>query len=189
MKDVTGGSAATAEPSSGAASSCPGCGVTLPVVEGTAHPYMTCTPACWAVYGRVLAAQYEQPERMRFHQLVVDSYAVQHPGTGSDPRAVQSVGIHLMTLCLFLEHGTDPALGATLHRRMVERPVFHLLQAPTHRGTFTCSDIPVSGSAERAREAVYDWARSVWAAWSTHHEVVREWLTISGLLPTRSTRR
>lgn len=35
---------------------------------------------------------------------------------GDDPRAVQSVGIHLMTLCMFIEQGTDPALGTRLHR-------------------------------------------------------------------------
>ena len=29
-----------------------------------------------------------------------------------DRRAVQSVGIHLMTLALFLEHGVDPARGS-----------------------------------------------------------------------------
>lgn len=73
-----------------------------------------------------LAAQYQDPSRMSFHQIVVDTYAVQHPD-GDDPRAIQPVGIHLMTLCLFLERGTDPALGTRLHRLMVERPVFHWL--------------------------------------------------------------
>jgi len=43
---------------------------------------------------------------MAFHQLIVDAYAVQHPG-GGDRRAVQSVGIHLMTLAMFIEDGVD----------------------------------------------------------------------------------
>jgi hypothetical protein len=60
---------------------------------------MTCSPACWARYGELLSVQYSDPERMAFHQLIVDTYAVQHPD-GDDPRAIQSVGIHLMTLCL-----------------------------------------------------------------------------------------
>jgi hypothetical protein len=90
---------------------------------------MTCSPACWVRYGDLLAAQYSNPERMAFHQLVVDTYAVQHPD-GDDPRAIRSVGIHLMTLCLCLERGTDPSLGTRLHRRMVDRPVFHQLEPP-----------------------------------------------------------
>ena len=87
---------------------------------------MTCSTSCWQRYGELLAAQYSDLERMVFHRLVVDTYAVQHPG-GDDPRAVRSVGIHLMRLCLFLERGVDPALGTKLHRRMVDRPVFHRL--------------------------------------------------------------
>jgi len=109
---------------------CPGCRVRLPAVEAPVHPYMTCSPACWVRYGDLLAAQYANPERMAFHQLVVDTYAVQHPD-GDDPRAIQSVGIHLMTLCLFLERGTDPALGTRLHRRMIDRPAFHQLKPPS----------------------------------------------------------
>ena len=62
--------------------------------------------------------QYSDAGRRAFHQLVVDAYAVQHPD-GADPRAIRSVGIHLMTLCVFIERGVDPALGTRLHRRMV----------------------------------------------------------------------
>src|SRR5688572_24525153 len=89
---------------------CPGCGVALPAETGPTHPYMLGSPACWRGFGELLAAQYSEPRRMGFHQVVVDAYAAQHPG-GDDPRAVQSVAIHLMTLALFLERGVDPALG------------------------------------------------------------------------------
>ncbi len=126
---------------------------------------MTGSAACWGAYGKLLAAQYNDPKRMQFHQLVVDSYAVQHPG-GDDPRAVRSVGIHLMTLCLFLEHGSDPALGTGRHKRMVERPVFHRLIPPGQRGRLSCLDVPVRGPVPAARSSVYVWAKDAWAAWS-----------------------
>jgi hypothetical protein len=112
---------------------------------------------------------------------------VQHPGTGGDPRAIRSVGIHLMTLCLFLEHGADPALGPRLHRRMVERPVFHELAPPRRRGDLTCADIPVSGTPDQVRTAALAWARTAWTAWSDHHETVREWLTTAQLIPAPGT--
>ncbi|MGI8679470.1 MAG: DUF5946 family protein [Jatrophihabitans sp.] len=131
---------------------CPGCRARLPAVEAPAHPYMTCSPACWMRYGDLLAVQYESPHRMAFHQIVVDTYAVQHPD-GDDPSAVQSVGIHMMTLCLFLERGTDPSLGTRLHRRMVDQPVLHQLKPPPSRGQLTMLAVPLDGDPEVARVA------------------------------------
>ncbi len=117
---------------------------------------------------------------MDYHQLVVDAYAVQHPG-GALPQQVQSVGIHLMTLGLFIEDGIDPALGTRLHREMVARPVFHYLPPPSSRGELTYADVPLGGPVDAARSAVYAWAGSVWSAWGKHHSTVASWLRESGL--------
>lgn len=124
--------------------------------------------------------QYADPARMAFHQLIVDAYAVQHPD-GDDPRAIRSVAIHLMTLCLFLEHAVDPALGTSLHRRMVTRPVFSYLHSPSSRGSRTVCDVPLTKDPTSGREAAYAWARAAWRAWSAHHETVQNWLALSGL--------
>jgi len=159
---------------------CLGCRVRLPAVEAPAHPYMTCSPACWLRYGDLLAVQYADPRRMAFHQLIVDAYAGQHPD-GDDPRAIQSVGIHLMTLCLFLERGTDPSLGTRLHQRMVDRPVFHQLESPSSPGRLTMLDVPLDDNPGLARAASYAWAGDVWRAWVVHHQTVREWVDQSGL--------
>jgi Family of unknown function (DUF5946) len=159
---------------------CPGCGVVLPLGSVTPHRYMTASAACWAGYGELLAAQFAQPSRMDFHQLVVDSYAVQHPG-GVLAQQVQSVGIHLMTLALFIEDGTNPALGTRLHREMVSRPVFHYLPPPSSRGELTYADVPSGGPVNEARSAAYAWAGSTWSAWGEHHSTVDAWLRESGL--------
>jgi hypothetical protein len=143
---------------------------------------MAASPACWAAYGELLAAQYDSPERMRFHQIIVDTYAVQHPD-GDDRRAVQSVGIHLMTLYLFLERDVDPASGSRLHMHIVERqrPSLYYLDPPSFQGIRTHLDVPRSGPASAVRDAAYAWARNVWAAWSPHHATVRQWIRESGL--------
>lgn len=117
---------------------------------------------------------------MGFHQLVVDSYAVQHPGD-DDPRAIRSVGLHLMTLCLFLEHGVDPALGPRLHQHMVDRLAFHQLTPPLSRGRLTTIDVPLYGDAEIARRAANAWAMDAWMSWRAHHDTVRYWIYSSGL--------
>ncbi len=159
---------------------CPGCGIRLPAAGNAEHPYMIGSAACWQGYGQLLARQYADPERMAFHQLVVDSYAVQHPG-GQRPQQVQSVGIHLMTLALFLEDGVDPALGTSLHGEMVVRPVFEYLPRPVTRDELTFAHVPLVGPAPKARIAAYEWARAAWALWQPHHQTVDAWLRTSGL--------
>ncbi len=143
---------------------------------------MTGSAACWKGFGELLAAQYADPERMRFHQLVVDAYAAQHPG-GDDPRAVRSAGIHLMTLALFVDHGTDPELGSDLHRRIVTRPIFHRLdfRLVKRDGWLAFQHVPLSGPRDIVRGRAFEWAESVWRAWSAHHMTVNEWLaTLDG---------
>ncbi len=76
---------------------CPGCKAILPVLEGAAiHRYMTSSAACWATFNAL-----NDPERplapAEFNNLIVDAYAVQHPGTPSD-QTINSVAIHLMVL-------------------------------------------------------------------------------------------
>lgn len=159
---------------------CPGCGARFPDVTGPTHAYMTGSPGCWRAYGQLLAAQYTDLLRMGFHQLVVDSYAVQHPD-GDDPRAIQSVGIHLMTLCLFLERGVDPVEGTRLHRVMLARPVLHRLNPPGSRGRLTVLHVPTDGAAEISRRNAYEWAHEAWHAWQPHHPAVRRWIEQTGL--------
>ena len=67
---------------------------------------MESSPGCWAAFGEVLALEYSEASYARAHRLSVDAYAVQHPGRPS-PQSVQSVALHLISLCLILEQGLD----------------------------------------------------------------------------------
>src|SRR3954468_22910078 len=95
---------------------CPGCGLDLPPAVGPTHPYIGASAECWRLYGIVLERAYRSERDML--QLVVDTYACQHPG-GESRKATQSVGLHLTTLSLFVEAGVDPRRGSELHQRMV----------------------------------------------------------------------
>lgn len=139
---------------------------------------MTSSPGCWGMFGKLVAADYSSTERMAFHQLVVDAYAAQHPGD-DDRRQVQSVGLHLMTLCLFLEYGADPAQGPQLHRRMIRRPDFHRLRR-SGPGELTLDHVPTDGPVDAARHAAYAWAAAVWATYEQEHPTVRQWLRDAG---------
>lgn len=41
---------------------CPGCGLMTAVQDGPTHPYVVSSPGCWAIYGEVLAREYQNPE-------------------------------------------------------------------------------------------------------------------------------
>lgn len=141
--------------------------------EGPSHPYIGASAACWELYGRVLERAYADPVRREVLQLVVDAYACQHPGE-EEGRSAQSVGIHLVTLCMVLEHGADPREGPKLHKRMVARPaIFTWLPPPTARGHRTVLDVL---DADEYAAAVTGWAKSVWGAWEEHHDTVRRWV-------------
>lgn len=95
---------------------CPGCGARFPAFDGPVHEYMESSAGCWRAFGEVLAREYGNPKLLAIHRLSIDAYAVQHPG-GASRQAVQSVGVHLARLCLFLERGlgsaSDPIEGPT----------------------------------------------------------------------------
>jgi hypothetical protein len=160
-------------------SPCPGCGLVLPQASGPTHRYIGASAACWSLYGEVLAGIYGDADRRRLLQLVVDCYAVQHPGSPGR-QAAQSVAIHLMTLCLCVEHGRDPGDGPRLHKAMVERPVFTWLEPPPSRGSFTIRDVAQAPTREQYESIVWRWARDVWQVWSAHHDTVRSWLAGCG---------
>lgn len=160
-----------------ATSSCPGCGVVLPVVEGPTHAYMESSPACWSAYAEVLAREYSDPALFaRVHRLTVDTYAVQHPGHDSPP-AVQSVAVHLISLCALHEHGASPERARDLIREAVRIRGRHpRLARPAGLGALTVADVRVARTPAEHEERVRAWARSAWEAWGEHHPQVRSWL-------------
>ena len=157
---------------------CPGCGLRLPAEQGPTHRYMTASPACWRSFSELLATLYSTSDRLVFRQLVVDAYAAQHPGEGRREQ-VQSVGIHLMTLCLFLEHGVDPSRGSDLHQRMIRRPNFHRIE-PTGPSHLNVRHLPLDGSAKDTQKRSYEWAQAVWDLYADDHGTVRAWLNEAG---------
>lgn len=157
------------------AEECIGCKGKFPKTDGPVHEYMESSPGCWAVFGRVLAKEYSDQQFFDIHRLTVDSYAVQHPGKPSR-QSIQSVGVHLIRLCLFLEHGLDPAraneamLAAAKHKSG-----YHWLEPPAALGKITIGDIDQATSTNEHKARVKCWAEQMWEVWSLHHDVIRRW--------------
>ena len=145
---------------------CAGCGAIVPRSDGPRHEYIGASPGCWAIFGEVSA------RGMAADQLRVDAYAAQHPGVPSR-RSIQSVAVHLISLCLQIKHGAAPARareGIVAALDIAYRFVW--LDPPAFDGTLTIVDV-AAGADVRV------WAESVWRAWAPHHDTVRAWLSAS----------
>jgi hypothetical protein len=162
-------------------SACPGCGAVLPAIEGPTNPQRPASAACSAAVGEITARCYQESELLSVRQLPIDAWAVQHPGP---PGRItnQSLALHLMTLCLFIEDGVDPADGSALHAQMMTlRPSYAWLEPPRQPGWLTTADVLLAANLtdyppSEYTQAVRDWAESAWRAWRPAHDTVRAWL-------------
>jgi hypothetical protein len=83
------------------------------------------------------------------------------------------VWVHLVGLCLSLEHGFDGIASARAKARLASPDaVFDWLEPPESRGDLTILDVVLS-APDRHAETVERWASAVWRAWSIHHAVIR----------------
>ena len=154
---------------------CIGCNARVPDIDGPTHAYIGASPGCWKIFGDVLSREYGEFRNPDYHRLTVDAYAVQHPGIESR-RSTQSVGVHLIALHLVFEHNLQP-LNVTKRMSVLvdQAPSLHWLTPPRFSDTASVLLVADARSPEDHKQAVWDWARSVWGAWSSHHETVREW--------------
>ncbi len=153
---------------------CVGCGAILPASDGPAHRYMTSSAACWAIFNAL--PNPERPlEFAPFNALIVDAYAVQHPGVPSSQQAINSVAIHLMTLHGILEKNFKPGQALWLRQRpgrpgSIERHSrFHWLTPPSFAGCLTVADVATGETPHERSRIVEAWVRDVWQVWSKLH--------------------
>ena len=138
---------------------CPGCGLVLPLHGGPTHAYVGASPGCWWLYCQVLQAVRFAGVGTIVRRLVLDTYALQHPGT-PEMRSVQSVAIHAMGLCVLLERGAEerrvvPVLG---FRRTRKAPSLYWLDPPCPNGTV---------------------GRQRMGRLEPHHNTIRDWLDVT----------
>lgn len=154
---------------------CPGCGARyLPQVLDETHAYIGASPACWAAYGELLAREFGNPAYGRVHRHSADVYAVQHPGDDGR-RQRQSVALHLIAICRWLEHGDDVVrLNHDTQRLASDARDWPWLEPPSAY-PMTVLDVLDARRGPEHAELVRRWAEATWAAWSTHHGTVRGW--------------
>lgn len=154
---------------------CHGCGALLaPQPEGPTHEYLGASAACWVAFGELEAREFGEAGFGRLHRHTVDVYAVQHPGVDGR-RQRQSVAVHLIGLCQWLEHGLSATQLTPITRRLAsDKRDWPWLDPPAWYD-MTIPDVLPAADAGAHERLVRLWAESVWEAWSAHHMTVRAW--------------
>jgi hypothetical protein len=120
----------------------------------------------------------EQEPTPRLRRLIADTYAVQHPGE-PQRRAIQSVAVHLMGLCVLLERDSEARRPVPVPGGVARRLVLRWLAPPVPNGSLTIADALGDAQDQSTRAAYVEaWARDVWDAWAVHHDTVRGWLGV-----------
>jgi hypothetical protein len=142
---------------------CPSCGAPLGGRAG-----------CQAAFDELSASAWSSPVRAAVHNLIVDSYAMQHPEEYG--RSAKSYAAHLCGLCCGIEHAGDRKLYWSIARWLDGRREIAKPPLLRVRGEKTIADVAAIGVDEAFAEAVRAWARSVWNAYFSQHPLAHEWL-------------
>jgi hypothetical protein len=139
-------------------------------MDGPTHKYVLSSPGCWALYGEILARDHSEYNYPPVHRLVVDAYAVQHPGKPMR-QAIQSVTVHLIGLYLSLDKGMDAkqvtqAIGGATQFS----DKFIWLDPPQRMGFITVADVVKTKTLGEYESLGWDWA--------IHHAQIRKWLRL-----------
>lgn len=131
--------------------------------------------ACWQVYGEVAGYEAAHLAQLgRFHQLMVDAYAAQHP-TADGPTI--GLAFALIGLRLALDEGWRGDQVRDAHQYLAGRfkdwPSF---QRPPGRAALTVFDVALAGSPDAHAELIRRWAAEVWAIWESQSEATIELL-------------
>jgi CTP:molybdopterin cytidylyltransferase MocA len=143
-------------------------------MSGAAHPYIGASSACWQAFSEVIAREFGDIAYGIVHRHTVDTYAVQHPGEDAR-RERQSVAVHLVGLCHWLEHGLAAAELNPMTQALASPKADWPWLTPPERYDMTVVDVLRTSTGEEHVRQTRSWAESVWEAWAPHHAVVRAW--------------
>ncbi len=156
---------------------CCGCGTMVPDEPGSGHRYLESAPACWRIFGEVLAREYTDSKYYAVHRLSVDAWAVQHPGHES-AQTIQSAAVHLVRLCMVIERAWPLERANTVMLTFSKRDKSKMrwLTPPVSMGTVSVLDVAKATDSASHCDVVWKWATATWNAWSQHHLQIHEWI-------------
>jgi hypothetical protein len=131
---------------------------------------------CRSLFDELLAREFGDYRYARLHRLMVDTYSLQHPEQYM--RSGKSFAAHLTGICAAMETDQAAAINRSIQQwlngpKPIDRPAE---PPPGQRGELTIVHVYEATEAEDYLCRIQEWARSTWAAWSSHHAIAREWI-------------
>lgn len=144
---------------------CASCG--LVVAEGA--------EGCQRLFESIGLREFEDMRFARYHRIVVDVYAMQHPDRYG--RSAKSFAAHLTGLCAWIEdEGGAQSVNASVQRWLSgPSPIARPPLPPTY-GALTIRNVVDAEDPVRYGEALRAWARSTWDAYASLHAIAHDWI-------------
>ncbi len=111
------------------------------------------------------------------HRLALDAYCMQH--VESYCASAKSYAAHLVGLSWGIDHLDDPAPAAPVLRVLNQSAPLIKPPVLADRGSITFPDLMAvyhaSGDVDDLVSRIRAWARIVWDAYASQHEIARKW--------------
>ena len=147
---------------------CAGCGLE---VEGG-------TEGCQRLFESIGLREYEDMRFARYHRIVVDVYAMQHPDRYG--RSAKSFAAHLTGLCAWLDNeGSAQSVNASVQRWLSGPSPIEKPPLPPSYGSVTIRALVEADDPVRYGEVVRRWALVTWGAYASLHDTARVWIAAS----------
>lgn len=136
------------------------------------------TEGCQRLFEAIGLREYEDMRFARYHRIVVDVYAMQHPDRYG--RSAKSFAAHLTGLCAWLEdEGVAQSVNAAVQRWLSGPSPIARPSLPPSYGVLTIGDLVDADDPLHYGEALRSWARSTWNAYASLHVTARAWIAAS----------
>lgn len=137
--------------------------------------------SCFELYMSILTPlepkRAESPDIAALYRLIVDTGALQHPKGGC--KSAKSYAAHLTGLCCGVEYNGSQSVRAALQRWLngpVEAIGITRPTEPDYRGTLTIRYVYDAETEAEVAARAHAWAKQVWEAYSSQHDIARNWI-------------
>jgi len=130
---------------------------------------------CQRLFESIGLREYDDMRFGRYHRIVVDVYAMQHPDRYG--RSAKSFAAHLTGLCAWLEDEADSqSVNAAVQRWLSGPSPIDKPPVPPDYGALTIRELVDEVDPARYGDALRRWARATWQAYSPLHAIARAWI-------------
>jgi len=151
---------------------CPGCGLQLPSLGLEPDRRANASGECRAVMNEMTYYTLAHGDPRFIHQHLVDAYGAQHV---RQSQSTIGAAFALAGLYLAVERGLTGRQVQKIHMQMARTSKrWPRFDPPQNVGPLTVADVLALGPGPRRDEKLMEWCASVWGAWSSEHDPVRE---------------